>query len=118
MPFSTAIRLIQRSLLITNTPWSDRTACLERESSLGHLFPRRADCIDGQRDRSAADSGGPGGPPPPPRPPPAVVLPPRGQQRGPSSAQDAAERAGPATRGRDRLHPREQALAIGLGQPA
>src|SRR5260370_7266040 len=97
MPFSRACRLIQRSLLITDTPCSDRTACRDGESSLGKPFPRRTARVDRQVERPTLDPGpaegplhGPGdrlpavpphppehgGPPPPqhpthpPRPPP------------------------------------------------
>src|SRR4030095_3705270 len=79
----------------------DRSYCLPRARvksrtpvPTSRRLHRRAARSLGRRFRRAG-----GRAPPPPAPGPAVVLPPRGQHRGPSSAKDAAERAGPATRG-------------------
>src|ERR1700737_1662316 len=85
MPFSRACRLIQRSLLITDIPCSDRTAWRDGESSLGKPFPRRAGRVDRQVEDASPDPPPSGRPPPrPDHPPPPRPPPPPG--RGPPPA--------------------------------
>ena len=115
MPFSRACRLIQRSLLITDTPCSDRTACRGRVKSREAVpTSRRSRRPAGRAPaRRSRRRGGPA-PWPGDASPPAAA--PR-EHGGPRSAQDAAERAGRAAGGGHRVHPREEPEAIGLVEP-
>src|SRR5258706_13022800 len=96
MPFSRACRLIQRSLLITDTPCSDRTACRDGESSLGKPFPRRTARVDRQVERPTLDPGPAEGPLHGPGDRLPAVPPHRREHGGAPPAHDAAERARPA----------------------